>query len=217
MVANLVDADLLLLLTDTSGLYTADPNRHPDAQLIPRVEKIDARIKRLAADTASHLGTGGMITKVEAAKLATASCVTVVIADGRDPDVILRLVSGEAVGTLFVPTGGKLESRKRWMLSGLSTSGKLVIDPGAAEALKKHKRSLLSAGIREATGHFKRGDIVDIYDSGNNHLGCGITNYSVADINIIKGAQSHKIADLVDFDYGPEVVHRNNLTVFEKG
>jgi len=213
MVANLVDADLLLLLTNTAGLYTADPARNPDARLIPQVERIDLEIERAAAGVPSRLGTGGMITKIEAAKLATASGVTVVIADGREPDIILRLVAGEAVGTRFLPTSSKLESRKRWMLSGLSTKGKLVVDSGAALALKKRKRSLLAAGIKQAEGEFQRGDIVNIYDPQGSRLGCGITNYSSADIGIIKGAHSGKIATLLGYDYGSEVVHRNNLVV----
>ena len=214
MVANLVDADLLMLLTNIAGLYTADPNRDPAAHLISQVERIDSEIERLAAGTASNLGIGGMTTKIEAAKLATASGTTVVIADGREKDVILRLESGEAIGTRFLPTTSKLESRKRWMLSGLCTMGKLVVDSGAALALKKQKRSLLSAGIKQAEGKFDRGDIVDIYDAEGSHLGCGITNYSSNDIGVIKGANSKKIATLLGFDYGPEVVHRNNLAVF---
>jgi glutamate 5-kinase len=213
MVANLVDADLLLILTDIGGLYTADPHRRPDARLIPQVDRIDSAIERLAADTPSQLGTGGMITKIEAAKLATASGVTVVIADGREPDVILRLAAGEAVGTRFPPATSKLESRKRWMLSGLSTRGKLIVDSGAALALKKQKRSLLAAGIKQLEGDFQRGDIVNIYSPEGSRLGCGITNYSSADIEIIKGAHSRKIAALLGYDYGSEVVHRNNLVV----
>ena len=213
MVANLVDADLLLILTDTAGLYTADPHRNSDACLISQVERIDSEIERLAADIPSGLGTGGMITKIEAAKLATASGVTVVIADGREPGIILRLAAGEALGTRFLPATSKLESRKRWMLSGLSTKGKLVVDSGAAVALKKQKRSLLAAGIRQVEGDFQRGDIVNIYDSEGSRLGCGITNYSSADISIIKGVHSRKIATLLGYDYGSEVMHRNNLVV----
>ncbi len=213
MVANLVDADLLLILTDTAGLYTADPHRNSDACLISQVERIDSEIERLAADIPSGLGTGGMITKIEAAKLATASGVTVVIADGREPGIILRLAAGEALGTRFLPATSKLESRKRWMLSGLSTKGKLVVDSGAAVALKKQKRSLLAAGIRQVEGDFQRGDIVNIYDSEGSRLGCGITNYSSADISIIKGTHSRKIATLLGYDYGSEVMHRNNLVV----
>jgi len=213
MVANLVDADLLLVLTDVGGLYTADPNREPDARLIPEVRKIDAKIERLAAGASSKFGTGGMITKIEAAKLATSSGVTVIIADGKEPDVIERVAGGEAIGTRFLPVKSKLESRERWMLSGLSTKGKLVVDSGAALALKKQKRSLLAAGIKEVEGRFKRGDIVNIYDVEGSRLGCGITNYSSSDIESIKGAHSKSIVSLLGYDYGSEVVHRNNLVV----
>lgn len=213
MVANLVDADLLLLLTDTAGLYTADPRTDPDAQLISRVDKIDTRIETLAASTPGRLGTGGMVTKIEAAKLATASGATVVIADGREPGTILRLANGEAVGTSFVPATSKLESRQRWMLSGLTIRGGLVVDEGAALALRKQSRSLLPAGIKEAKGKFGRGDIVNIYDPEGNRLGCGITNYSASDIEAIKGAHSRDIVRRLGYDYGSEVVHRNNLVM----
>jgi len=213
MVANLVDADLLLILTDIAGLYTADPQRDHDARLIPQVDRIDSEIERLATATAGNLGTGGMTTKIEAAKLATASGVTVIIADGREPDIILRLAAGETAGTRFQPTTSKLESRKRWMLSGLSTKGKLVVDSGAALALRKQNRSLLAAGITQVEGEFQRGDIVNIYDPQGSQLGCGIANYSSADIAVIKGSHSKKIAALLGYGYGSEVVHRNNLVV----
>ena len=213
MVANLVDADLLLLLTDIAGLYTADPNLDPNARLISQVDRIDAEIERLATDTTSGVGIGGMVTKIEAAKLATTSGVTVVIANGREPDIILRLVSGETAGTRFLPTTVNLESRKRWMLSGLCTKGRLLVDSGAALALRKQNRSLLAAGIRQVEGEFDRGDIIDIYDGKGAHLGSGLTNYSSSDVNRIKGAHSEKIATLLGFDYGPEVVHRNNLAI----
>ena len=216
MVANLVDADLLLLLTNTAGLYTADPNRDPNAQLISQVDRIDTNIERLAVDTTSNLSIGGMVTKIESARLATTSGVTVVIADGREPDIILRLASGEAIGTRFLPATGKLESRKRWMLSGLCTKGKLVVDSGAALALRKQSRSLLAAGIKQIEGEFDRGDMIDIYDTEGSHLGCGLTNYSSSDISLIKGTHSRKIATLVGFDYGPEVVHRNNLALLRE-
>jgi len=216
MVANLVDADLLIILTDTDGLYTADPHRDPGAQLVPEVEKINAKIVRLGAINEDKIGTGGMITKIEAARLATSSGVEVVIANGKEENVIVRLASGEAIGTRFLPSTSKLESRKRWLLSGLSTRGKLIIDEGAVTALRKQNRSLLSAGIDRVEGKFKRGDIVAIYDTGGNHLGCGITSYSSENIGIIKGAHSSKIANLLSFDYGPEVVHRNNLALLER-
>ncbi len=215
MVANLIDADLLLLLTDTAGLHTADPRRDPGARLIPEVKRIDAEIERLA-DKAGTLGIGGMVTKIEAAKLATASGVTVIIANGREPDIILRLAHGERAGTRFLPTTVRLESRKRWMLSGLCTSGQLVVDAGAATALKKQNRSLLAAGIKEARGNFDRGDLVEIYDTEGLHLGCGLVNYSSGEINHIKGAHSGKIATLLGIDFGPEVVHRDNLAVLQE-
>ncbi|MBI4283070.1 MAG: glutamate 5-kinase [Chloroflexi bacterium] len=213
MVANLVDADLLLILSDIGGLYTADPHRYPDARLIPQVDRIDSEIENLAADTAGNLGTGGMATKIEAAKLATASGVTVIIANGREPDIILRVAAGEAVGTRFLPITSKLESRQRWMMSGLSTKGKLIVDSGAAVALTKQKRSLLAAGIINIEGEFQPGDIVNICDPQGICLSCGITNYSSADIVAIKGAHSKKIATRLGYDYGAEVVHRNNLVV----
>jgi len=213
MVANLVDADLLLLLGDIAGLYTSDPHRYPDAQLIPQVEKIDSRIEHLAAGTTNSRGIGGMITKIEAAKLATASGVTVVMADGREPDIILKLVAGEAIGTFFWPFTDKLESRKRWMVSSLSARSRLIVDSGAAGALRKQKRSLLATGIEQVEGEFQRGDVVTIYDHKGSILGCGITNYSAGDIRTIKGAHSRDIATLLGYDYGSEVVHRNNLVV----
>ncbi|MFC1873626.1 glutamate 5-kinase, partial [Chloroflexota bacterium] len=178
MVANLVDADLLLILTDIAGLYTADPNRDHDARLVLQVDRIDASIEHLGTGTSSKLGVGGMVTKIEAAKLATASGVTVIVADGREPGVMSKVVAGEAVGTRFLPATVKRESRERWLLSGLCTKGKLVVDSGAAQALKKQKRSLLAVGIKRAEGRFQRGDIVDIYSPDGVHLGCGISNYS---------------------------------------
>ncbi len=214
MVANLIDADLLIMLTDTAGLYNADPQLHPEARLINQVDKIDADIERLAADTPGEMGTGGMVTKIEAARLATASGVSMVIADGRLPDVIIRLAYGEAIGTHFLPSSLKLESRKRWMLSGLCVRGKLFIDLGAATALEKKNRSLLATGIERIEGKCKRGDIVNIYNSRGRRIGCGISNYSSADIGIIKGAHSGQIAKLLGYDYGSEVVHRNNLVIF---
>lgn len=213
MVANLIDADLLLILSDIAGLYTADPYRNPDARLIPVVEDVNSEIESLVMDTHSQVGTGGMITKLQAARLATSSGITVIIASGREKDVILRVAGGEAVGTRFLPVHDRIESRKRWMLSGLSTRGKLIVDDGAAQALSKQNRSLLAAGIKNVEGKFKRGDTVNIYDSAGNRLGCGITNYSSSDIEIIKGAHSGKIATLLGYDYGSEVVHRNNLVV----
>ena len=212
MVANLVDADLLVLLTDTEGLYTADPNRDKSAQLIPRVEKIDGEIERLARGTSGR-GIGGMETKIQAAKLATASGVAVVIASGKEPHVIERLSSGEAIGTLFPPTASKMESRKRFLLAGLSIKGRLTVDEGAVVALKEQNKSLLPAGVRDVEGEFGRGDSVEIVDGKGQEIACGISNYSSSDIAAIKGVRSDKIEGILGYEYGAEVVHRNNLVV----
>ena len=213
MVANLVDADLLALLTDIDGLYTANPQSNPKAKLIPRVEKIDAEIERVAGDTTSSCGVGGMTTKLEAVRLATSSGVTVVIANGRKPDVLKQIALKKNIGTIFPPRTSKLESKKRWMLSGLACKGKLVIDDGAVLALKKQNRSLLPAGVVGVEGEFQRGDVVDIFDSEGSQVGCGISNYSSKDISRIKGAQSETISSLLGYEYGTEVIHRNNLVL----
>jgi len=213
MVANLVDADLLALLTDIDGLYTADPQLNPQARLITRVEKIDAEIERLCGNTTTPRGIGGMITKLEAAKLATASGVTVVIANGLKPDVLKQIALGQNIGTIFPPRTSKLESKKRWMLSRLACKGKLIIDDGAVLALKKQNRSLLPAGVVGMEGEFERGDVVDIFDSKGRQIGCGIPNYSSQDITRIKGARSETITSLLGYEYGTEVIHRNNMVL----
>jgi glutamate 5-kinase len=213
MVASLADADLLMLLTDIDGLYDADPNKNPSANLVKRVDRIDASIEMLAGASRSTRGTGGMVTKVEAAKLATASGVAVVIANGREPEVIIRLVNGESVGTYFQPTTSKLESRKRWLISKI-TRGKLFIDSGASMAVQKQNKSLLAAGIAKADGEFERGEVVNIFDDeSKKKIACGISNYSSGDIAIIKGAHSDEIIGLLGYEYGTEVVHRDNLVL----
>jgi glutamate 5-kinase len=213
MVANLVDADLLLILTDIAGLYTADPRRNPNATLVKQIEKITPDIERMVTNTVNHIGTGGMITKVEAAKLATSSGITVIIADGHQQDIIVRIASGEAIGTHFLPKPAKIDSRKRWMVSGLCIKGKLTVDDGAATALRKKSGSLLAAGIKDSQGKFQRGDIVNIVDSQGIRIGCGITNYSSLDVETIKGAHSNQIAAILGHDSGSEVIHRNNLII----
>jgi glutamate 5-kinase len=213
MVANLVDADLLILLSDVHGLYTADPRKDRDAKLIPVVEKIDADIESMAGGAGTSRGTGGMATKIEAARLATRSAIAVVITEGSIPNVITRLADGESIGTLFLPTATKVESRQRWMISRLASRGKIVIDDGAAAALRKKKGSLLPAGIKGTEREFLRGDMVDIVDQQGNRIACGMSNYSAAEIQTIKGAQSKQIMSLLGYEYGAEVVHRNNLVV----
>ncbi len=213
MVANLIDADLLALLTDIGGLYTADPRYNPQAQLIRRVDKIDAEIKRISSDTAGRQGIGGMTAKLEAARLATSSGVNVVIADGREPDILVRMSQGEDTGTFFPAQVNKMESKKRWMLSGLASKGKVTVDKGAVLALKEHNKSLLPAGVIRADGVFHRGDIVDILDEQAKRIGCGIANYSSSDLAIIGGKHSDKILSLLGYDYGNEVIHRNNMVL----
>jgi glutamate 5-kinase len=213
MVANLVDADLLILLSDVHGLYTADPRKDPDGKLIPVVEKIDAEIESMAGGAGTSRGTGGMATKIEAAKLATRSAIAVVITEGSVPNVVTRLAEGESIGTLFLPTATKVESRQRWMISRLASRGKIVIDDGAAAALRKKKGSLLPAGVKDTEREFRRGDMVDIVDLQGNRIACGMSNYSAAEIQIIRGAQSKDIMSRLGYEYGAEVVHRNNLVV----
>jgi glutamate 5-kinase len=213
MVANLIDADLLIILSDIAGLYTADPSVNPDATLIPEIKMVDESIFRLAGGSRTGLGTGGMLTKLQAARMATACGISVIIAKGDEPDVLMRVASGESIGTLFLPSANKLESRERWMLAGLSVKGDLMVDDGAAKALKKDNSSLLGAGITDVEGNFDRGDLVNIFDSEGNRLGSGITNYSSSDIYKIKGEHSRKIPSLLGYDFGSEVIHRNNLVI----
>ena len=215
MVANLVDADLLLILSDIAGLYTADPHHNPKARLIEEVKKITPEIESLVTNTASSLGTGGMITKIEAAKVAVASGVKLIITDGREPDIIVRIAAGEKLGTLFTTAAGKLESRERWMVSGLSTRGKLSVDSGCARALKKNNGSVLAVGIVGVEGKFKRGDVVDVIDPKGIRCASGLTNYSASEIKRIKGVKSCDITGVLGHDYGSEVIHRNNLVVLQ--
>ena len=216
MVANLVDADLLVILSDIDGLYTADPRRDPDAELVARVERIDSRIEQLAGGAGSRRGRGGMATKIQAARVATSSGVTVVMANGHVPEVLPRVARGEAIGTLFSPTATKLDSRRRWMLSGIGSRGRIVIDQGAARALTADHRSLLPAGIRSLQGEFGRGDLVEICDEQETPVGCGLTNYGASELAKIVGAKSAEIRRLLGYKYGDEVVHRNDLVLLDR-
>ncbi|AKG53877.1 glutamate 5-kinase [Dehalogenimonas sp. WBC-2] len=209
MVANLVDADLLLILTDLEGLFSANPRIVKDAQLIPLVEKITPEIERLAGGTLSTAATGGMVTKLEAAKLATASGVRVVIASGMETAIIERIVCGEKLGTHFPPQS-EPDARQRWLLSGLSAQGRIIIDDGAAKAVRRCS-SLLPAGVTGVDGAFKRGDIVRLINHEGVQLGYGIANYDAAEVDIIKGAHSERIVEKLGHSYGDEVVHHNNL------
>ncbi len=210
LVANLVDADLLALLTDTGGLYTADPRLDADARLIPRVERIDAEIEKLGG-ASSGPGVGGMATKLQAARLATGGGADVVIAAGGEPDILVRLAQGEALGTLFPTSVDRMESRKRWMLAGLSVKGSIVVDSGAAKVLRDDKRSLLPAGVQDVQGAFQRGDAVEIVDAQGLRIACGIANYSSEEVLRIRGMRSDRIESVLGHHFGGEVVHRDNL------
>jgi glutamate 5-kinase len=213
LVANLIDADLLALLTDTGGLHTADPRRHKSAELIARVERITKDIEALAGGSQSGRGIGGMQTKLQAAKLATAHGADVFIASGHEDDVLHRLAGAEHLGTLFPAQRSSMESRKRWMLSGLSTKGCIVVDDGAAKALTERSRSLLPAGVRDVQGPFKRGDAVNICTPEGTAFACGISNYDDRELTAIRGVRSDRIADVLGHEYGAEAVHRNNLVL----
>ena len=213
MCANLVDADLLVLLGQIEGLYTSDPHLDSGARLIPVVEHLDENIETMGGPSWDNTGRGGMATKLEAARLATASGVNVVIASGLEQDVLTRLAQGDTIGTFFPSNGTKMESRKRWMLSGLSTQGEILVDEGAATALRQQHRSLLPAGVTQVVGSFGRGDIISIVDSGRVQMACGIANYGSEDVDKIKGMHSGRIAELLDQQYGEEVVHRNNMVI----
>ncbi|MBI5284234.1 MAG: glutamate 5-kinase [Chloroflexi bacterium] len=214
LVANLIDADLLAILTDTGGLYTADPRTDKSATLIGRVDRITKEIEAIAGGSArGGRGTGGMATKLQAARLATGGGADVFIANGHERDVLYRLATGEHVGTMLPARRSSVESRKRWMLSGLSTRGAIIVDAGAAKALTERSKSLLPAGVRDVRGPFKRGDAVNICLAEGHPIACGITNYDDRELAAISGLRSDRIAEVLGHQYGAEVVHRNNLVV----
>ncbi len=217
MVANLVDAGLLVNLTNTGGLYSSDPRRDPAARLIPEVAQINACIEGLAGGAGTQQGTGGMRTKIESAKLATASGIAVVIAPGTEPDVLIRLAGGEAIGTRFRPAVSRREARKRWILSAIASRAALHVDAGAAAAVRHGGRSLLAAGIRDVSGRFGRGDPVGIVGPDGVRIACGLVSYEADDVRRIAGHHSQGIAEVLGRSYGEEVVHRNNLVVLDGG
>lgn len=214
LVANVIDADLLVLLTDQAGLYTADPAHDPTAQLVPDVTTPDIppELWQAAGGTTNGLGTGGMLTKLQAADLARRSGTTVIIADGRTPEVLTRLASGERLGTRFQPVVTSIESRKRYILAGGRAAGRVRVDDGAQQALQ-HGRSLLPVGVTAVEGDFDRGDTIQVYSAPGREIARGQTNYSAAELGRIRGRQSVEIEAILGYTYGDEVIHRNNLVV----
>jgi glutamate 5-kinase len=211
-VANLVDADLLVLLTDVDGLFEADPRRDPDAKLIERIERVDATIEAMAG-VAYGAGSGGMVTKLTAARIATQGGVDVVIANGYHANVLLDAAKGSVQGTHFPAAGDRIESRKRWILGSISPGGHIVIDDGAVAALRQKGRSLLPAGVADASGEFARGESVEVRARDGSRVAAGVTNYASAELRQIRGLRSDRIADTLGYAYGDEVVHRDNLVL----
>ncbi|MBP3749063.1 MAG: glutamate 5-kinase [Ruminobacter sp.] len=214
-VAILSDADMLILLTDQKGLYTADPRSNPDATLIRTVEKITPEIKALAGDSVSGLGTGGMATKLQAAEIATRSGIEVVIASGDDPRIIESIVNGDYTGTSFRPESDPLEGRKAWILAGPKPRCSIVVDDGAVTALKAKGSSLLPKGITGVEGEFLRGDVVNISDADGRVVAHGISRYTSAELNAICGHRSEEIEDILGYEHGQVAVHRDDLVVLE--
>jgi glutamate 5-kinase len=212
LVANLVEADLLIILTDQPGLFTADPRADAQAQLIKEVAAIDAKIWAMAGGSSGDIGTGGMRTKIEAAELATRSGAEVVIAPGNEPDTILRVINNEPVGTRFLRQFSRLESRKRWILAE-AAQGAVLVDDGAAQALVKSGKSLLVVGVFEVMGDFERGAPVQVFNRCKQEIGRGLAHYKAQDLRAICGKRSNQIAHVLGYDYGPEAIHRDNLVI----
>ncbi len=209
-VANLIEADLLVILTDAPGLYTADPRIDPQATLIPLVERVTPEIWALAGGVGSDRGTGGMHTKIQAAEIATRAGTPIVIAAGDVPDVLYRIVNGEALGTRFLAAGTRLEARKRWILAEIA-AGQIWLDGGAARAVKERGGSLLPAGISKVEGTFERGHTIRLMAPDGLEIARGLTRYSSGDLGRIAGHQSKEIEAILGFTYGPEAVHRDDL------
>lgn len=215
MVCNLVDADVLILLTHLDGLYTADPALHPEATLVPVVEKIDARIEALASSATHRTGRGGMASKIRAAKIAGANGIHTHIANGVHPDVVLRIVAGDRVGTHIYPLAPiRLSSRKRWIGYALKTRGEIVVNDGAKAALMTQGKSLLPAGVVRVSGDFRFGDPVACVDMAAQHFAQGLVNYSAAELQAIRGQQTSYIETILGYKGADEVIHRDNLVVF---
>jgi glutamate 5-kinase len=214
LVANLIEADLLIMLTDQPGLFTADPRNDASAKLIQTVSdpSIPQSLWEAAGGSDGRLGVGGMQTKLQAADLARRSGSAAIIASGSEPNVISRLVAGDKLGTHFLPISSALESRKRYILSGNHAKGSVIVDAGAREALQAGG-SLLPVGVTQVSGEFERGDVVCVYNLDGIEIARGLVNYNSRGIQQILGQQSSKIEAILGFAYGDEVIHRNNMVL----
>ncbi|MFQ3618975.1 MAG: glutamate 5-kinase [Cyanobacteriota bacterium] len=214
LVASLVEADWLFLLTDVDRLYSADPRYHPEAQPISLVDDIAALTEQVeVGDRGTSWGTGGMVTKISAAKIATAAGVRTVITEGRSPDNIAQILAGASLGTQFEPEDQPFNARKRWIAHGLVPAGKLYLDKGAVNAIQQAGKSLLAAGIVEVEGEFQPQDAVQLCDQNGQEIARGIVNYSSAELQQIRGRHSDDIPKILGYAGAETVVHRDNLVL----
>jgi glutamate 5-kinase len=212
-VAQLIDADLLVLLTDVDGLYTGDPRRDPAARRLDTVEAITEDIQRLVFDAATAVSVGGMSTKLEAAQKAGASGIAMIIASGGERRVLRRLLDGEPVGTLFLPRDDKLAARKRWIAFAVPPQGRLTVDAGAEKALTERGKSLLPSGLVDVVGEFAAGAVVALSGPGGGEFARGLVNYDAGELRKIRGAKTRDIERALGHKGFDEVIHRDNLVV----
>ena len=213
LVANLVEADLLVILTDQDGLCDKDPRHHTDAKLLSKVHAGDPSLIDMASGSAGSLGRGGMLTKVQAAKLAARSGANTIIANGREANVLQRLRQGEKLGTLFVPDEEPLLARKQWLAGHLKAKGELRVDAGAAKVLIQQGKSLLSVGVKHVKGNFTRGDMVLVLDTDGQTIARGLVNYSSGEAKKIMGIGSSEIEATLGYVADAELIHRDNLVL----
>ena len=213
LVANLIEADVLILLTDQQGLYTADPRRHPDATFVHEARAGDPALEAMAGGAGSALGKGGMLTKVLAAKRAARSGASTVIACGREPDVLTRLAAGEAVGTALVAPPVSLAARKQWLADHVQLAGRLVLDAGAVRALAGEGKSLLPIGVTAVEGDFDRGEVVGCYAPDGREVARGLVNYGAQDAAKICRRPSSEIESILGYVDEVELIHRDNLVL----
>lgn len=213
MVANLIEAEVVVILTDTEGLYERDPRVDPEAAIVREATAGDPRLTAMAGGSGSIWGRGGMATKVDAAARAARSGTATVIAPGHEPDILTRLRAGEPLGTLLEPSQEPLVARKRWLANQLRTQGRLRIDAGAVRALRDGNRSLLAVGITGVEGRFRRGDVVTCLDPDGHEVARGLVNYPAEESRRIKGQPSRMIESILGYVAEPEVIDRDNLVV----
>lgn len=213
LVANLIDADALIILTDQKGLYTADPRKDPAATFVHEARAGDPELERMAGGAGSSLGRGGMITKILAAKRAAGSGASTVIAWGREPDVLLRLTHGEAIGTALIAATPKLAARKQWMADHLQLRGTLIVDAGAAKKVRDEGKSLLPVGVVDVQGEFHRGDVIAVRGPEGAEIARGLANYSSAEARLIARRPSADFERLLGYSAEPEMIHRDNLVL----